>query len=76
MKYLILLLLFIGCSNPVKPAPKGLCVLVHTRQAPGPMVIDTMVTCDECYKIASYGAYQVSSWKPIDSTMVLPDTLK
>jgi hypothetical protein len=63
---LFILICLFACSNPVKPKPKGECVLVLTHIVVGyPMVIDTIITCDECYKIASYGGYQVSSWTPL-----------
>ncbi len=63
MKYLLILLLLVGCSNPVKPQPYGVCVLVLTHLATGlRMQFDTVVTCADCNKIASYGGYQVESW--------------
>jgi hypothetical protein len=57
------LFVFVGCSNPVKPAPEGICILEKVEYfGPGPMVIDTTVTCAECNKMASSGYYRVASW--------------
>lgn len=61
--FLFILLCFVACSNPVKPEPTGVCVLVLTRLVTGyRMIFDTVLTCAECYKIESYGGYHVASW--------------
>lgn len=58
--------LFTSCSNPVKPDPLGICILEQVRfDANFPMWIDTVVTCNECDKMASLGYYHKVSWTPV-----------
>jgi hypothetical protein len=61
---LLICLFLVSCSNPVKPNPKGLCVLEPIR---GGGLFDTVVTCEECHKIASYGYYYFYAFTPGDT---------
>ena len=59
----VVMFLALSCSSPTKPKPEGVCILVLTHLATGlRMTFDTVVTCDDCYKIQSYGGYTVQSW--------------